>query len=454
MNALLRAVAGRDIFARAARGAGWTALGFVGTQGLRFASNLLLTRLLFPEAFGLMTLTMVFITGLAMLSDVGLGPSVMQHRRGDEEDFLNTAWTIQVIRGFALWAATGLLALPAAWFYGEPILAQILPVAGFALVISGFNPTTLISANRHLLLGRMTGLELLNQVISFIILLALTWWLRSVWALVIGGVISSASYLLLARLLLPGQRNRFHWEPAAINDLVHFGKWIFLSTALGFFVAQGDKIILGKYLSVEMLGIYNIGYFLASFPLLLAGAVIARILIPLYREGSPSSSPESFRRIRWMRFVLTAGVMTMLIATALAGVALIDFLYDPRYAAAGGIVVMIACVQMFQLVSLTYDQSALAAGDSRSYFVLFVARAAFQLAGLLTGLWFAGLPGAMAGQAVAAVATHGFVIWLARRHGSWDPLHDAIFGVLAILLAATALWMNRDAVMVLEAWAR
>ena len=57
------------------------------------------------------------------------------------------------------------------------------------------------------------------------------------------------------------------WERGAAHELVHFGKWIFLSTVCGFLVAQGDKLILGKYLSLDALGIYNIGYFLASFPI-------------------------------------------------------------------------------------------------------------------------------------------------------------------------------------------
>ncbi len=453
MNVFRRALTGKSIFARAVRGASWTVVGFGTMQAVRLASNLVLTRLLFPEAFGLMALVGVFITGLTMLSDVGLGPSVMQNKRGDEEDFLNTAWTIQVLRGFALWVGTCALALPLAYLYGEPTLAQILPVAGLALVVSGFNPTRLLSANRHLLLGRITGLELLNQIISLAVLVGLTWWMRSVWALVIGGVISSVVYLILANLLLPGRPNRFRWEAAAVDDLIHVGKWIFFSTALGFLISQGDKLILGKYLSIDMLGIYNIGYFLASFPLLLGGAVITRILIPLYREGPPASSPENFRKIRWMRFALSAGVMGMMTVMAFGGVLLIQFLYDPRYAAAGGIVVLIACVQMFQLVGLTYDQSALAAGDSRSYFTLFVARASLQIASLLIGIEVAGLLGALAGQGLAVIVTHIFIVWLARRYRAWDPLHDVVFASLAIVLATTALRLNWEAVVALSTWA-
>ena len=87
----------------AMRGAIWTFVGYGVGQSLRLGSNLILTRLLVPEMFGLMSLINVFILGLSLFSDIGVGPSIIQHKRGDEPEFYNTAWTLQVIRGGALW---------------------------------------------------------------------------------------------------------------------------------------------------------------------------------------------------------------------------------------------------------------------------------------------------------------------------------------------------------------
>src|SRR3989442_984776 len=100
--------------ARAMRGMVWAFSSYGVNQFLRLASNLVLSRLLAPKAFGLMALVAVFLSGLQMFSDVGIRPSIIQNRRGDEPDFLNTAWTIQVIRGTALWLLSCLIAWPAA----------------------------------------------------------------------------------------------------------------------------------------------------------------------------------------------------------------------------------------------------------------------------------------------------------------------------------------------------
>ena len=86
--------------------------------------------------------------------------------------------------------------------------------------------------------------------------------------------------------LLPGTPNRFHWDREAAAELIRFGKWIFPSTIVGFAIAPGDKAILGKYLTLEQPGIYNIAFFLASFPLSLGIAVMSRVMIPVYRGAS------------------------------------------------------------------------------------------------------------------------------------------------------------------------
>ena len=126
-------------------------------------------------------------------------------------------------------------------------------------------------------------------------------------------------------------------------------------------------------------------------------------------------------KIRRMRMGLTAAVMAMLTIMALIGPALIDLLYDDRYAEAGPIIVMISCAQMFSLVILTYEQAALARGDSRRFFSgSSPFRATVQTGCFVTGAALAGLPGALLGQAIAFVLAYPAVAALARHTGVWD----------------------------------
>ena len=185
----LRAFQGNFLTARVLRSSSWIIVGFGGAQFFRLASNLILTRILFPEAFGMMTIVTAVIVGLMMFSDVGAGPAIARSPRGDDPSFLDTAWTLQIIRGFLLFGLTLLLAGPLADFYGKPELASYLPVAGIALVISGFFPTRIETASRHLLIGRLTVLDLLSQLIGIVGMVALAVATQSVMSLVIGPVI-------------------------------------------------------------------------------------------------------------------------------------------------------------------------------------------------------------------------------------------------------------------------
>lgn len=453
MPTVLDRLRGGGLFARAGRAAGLTAAGFVAAQVLRLAANLVLTRLLFPEAFGLMALVTVVLVGLAMLSDVGLGPAIAQHGRGDEADFLDTAWTLQVIRGVLLWLATLVLAWPVAALYAAPELALLLPVAGLSLFLNGFLPTRIETAVRHLRLGRVTAIDLAAQSAGIAAMIAAALATGSVWALVVGTLAGSLAKLLLALRFLPGRPNRLRWEREAVRALVRFGTWIFLSTALAFLISQGDRAILGTMLPLGPLGIYNIGYFLASVPSLLGTAVVGRVMIPLYRETPPQAPAAPRLRLRRMRAAMTAGLMMLVLALAFLGVPLVGLLYDPRYDAAGGVVVAIALIQLPQVIGLSYDQAALAAGDSRGFFALFAARAAVQLGAFVAGLILGGLPGALLGQGLAMVATHGLIIRLARRHRVWDAAHDGAFALVAVVGGAAAAWAGWPALRGLGAFA-
>lgn len=425
---------GTSIKARLLRSSGWISIGYIASQAIRLGSNLILTRVLFPEAFGLIALVTVFIVGLTMLSDIGVAPSIQQSARGDDPAFIDTAWTIQAVRGGVLWLLCWPLGIFVAWIYDDVRLETMLPVAGLSLLISGFNPTRIETASRHLTLGRVTLIDLAAQIAGLVLLIWLAVTMKSVWALVIGGVFSSLIRLVFMDRFLPGPRNRFHWSPQDASELIHFGKWIFLSTLCGFVLAQGDKTILGKYLSMEMLGIYNIGYFMAGFPQALAARVMAQVMIPLHRECPPGASAANFAVVRKSRFMMTFLVLAMQFTLAFSGVWIVDLLYDDRFAAAGAVVVAIACMGIPYLIGMTYDYSALAQGDSRGLFHLLLAKVILQTTLFILGMEYYGLAGALSGLWLSQVLVHPLVIRLARKHGAWDPWHDLFYTVSSLIL--------------------
>ncbi|MFN6976836.1 MAG: oligosaccharide flippase family protein, partial [Gemmobacter sp.] len=255
----------------------------------------------------------------------------------------------------------------------------------------------------------------------------------------------------LTHAFLPGPRVRPGLDRAAAGELMGFGKWVFLSTLCGFLMTQGDKAILGRALTLDQLGIYNIGYFLASFPLLLGQSLVGRVLIPIYRETRLAADPAAAqRRLRRMRAGMTTLLLLPLLLLAFLATPLIGLLYDARYADAAGVMAALAAAHVMIIIGLTYDQAALAAGNSRGFFAVIATRSLVQTAAFLAGLWAGGLPGALLAYGLSAIALHVPIVLLARHHGVWDVRHDALAAGIALPLAVAALWQNRAALAALE----
>ncbi len=348
----------------ALRGSAITLIGYGVSSAIRFGSNLLITRLLFPEQFGIMALVNVFVTGLQLFSDIGIGPNIIQSERGDDPQFLNTAWTVQVSRGLILWVTACLVAWPLSRFYGRPQLAFLLPVTGFGALIGGFESTRLFTQNRRLALGRLTALEVITQFTGVVVMLIIAALTHSVWALVFSSLASATVRTTLSHTLLPGHPNRFAWDPAARKTLFDFGRWIFFSTALAFLSGQSDRLILGKLVSNATLGIYAIAVNLSGLPVTIIAQLSNRILYPITaaarRQGGKAWTTIRSNHSRLL--LLLAPIVAMGVVLAPPAVSL---LYRRPFWDVGPLAASLSIGTWLGAISTSYTIVLMAAGAPR-----------------------------------------------------------------------------------------
>lgn len=423
---------------KALAGSAWTLFGYGGAQVIRLGSNLVLAHLLFPAAFGVMALVTVFMQGLQMFSEVGIGPSIIQNRRGDDPAFLDTAWTIQVVRGFGLWAFTCLLAWPTAAFFGrnDPLakdLLYILPVIGISSILGGFNSTAVFSLNRHLQVGKATLLELVPQLISVIAMIAWAWLAPSVWALVGGWLFYSIVRLPMSHFLNRPMRNRFAWEPAAAQELMRFGKWIFLGTIVAFLAGSLDRILLGKLLTLEELGIYSIALTFARVGIEVSTRLSHTVLFPILSRSQDDPVTLVGQSIRARGLILLAGG-ALVCGFAISAPAFFRLLYDPRYATAGVVAQWLAILVWFTIVLSSMERVPLALGHPRALFISnLLTTLGYAIA--VPAYWVAGLPGFILGIAAGSLIAHLVLLrWVPLRRDDMlrqTCLYSLVFGLYA-----------------------
>lgn len=406
-------MSGSSLKSSAMRGSAWTLVGFTSSRMLRLASHLVLAWMLAPEIFGLMALVKVFMQGLTMFSDVGIGPSIIQNPRGNEPKFINTAFTIQIIRGFGLWIVTCLITLPYAWMYGrhDPEawqLLYLLPVAGVEAVIEGFNSPALATLKRDLRLGRLTALELGSQGGALVVMI--TWALihPTIWALVAGGLGGALCTMLLSHCLVPEYRVRPGWDRKCAEELFRFGKWIFLSTVFSFLAMNLDKVVLGNVISLTDLGLYSIAYVLAYLIISVSMAMGGRVLFPIYSKLQDDPSRLISVGLRARRVILWVGA-TACICFAIGAPLVFQTLWDDRYQGAAPIAQWMA-VNMWSLLLLaTMDRIPLALGNSHALFVGNMIQVSGIGFGALSYL-LAGMPGFIVGLSIGPYAAHLYLL--------------------------------------------
>jgi O-antigen/teichoic acid export membrane protein len=443
-------VAGRSLKKALMTSAAWTVAGWVVMQVVRFASNLILTRLLFPEAFGLMALVTVFLVGLHMFSDVGIGPSVVHNKRGDDPDFYNTAWTIQILRGLVLWLVSLVIAWPVALFYdrpGLPSLAWLLPVVGLATAVSGFESTALYTLDRRLAQGRRVALQVVNAIVILAVTVGVAWVYPSVWALVVGNLVAAVLETLGSHLLVPDVRNRLRWDRTALGDLVHFGKWIFFGTIFTFLGGQADRLVIGK-LSLLLLGVYHIGAMLTAIPSALLGTLSGQVVFPLYSRvlEMGRSVGETFARVHPPMAGFAAYMVSGLIAS---GPTFIRCAYDPRYAAAGWMVQVLALGAWFQMLEVLVDALLWGLGRAKVTAVSNAIKVLSLPVLAPLGYFLGGLEGMVLGFVATDFVRYGVSMWYIRRRGApilrYDLALTLLIGVVSLagLAAGQLLWPDR-----------
>jgi O-antigen/teichoic acid export membrane protein len=424
----------------AVRSTVWTLIGYGASQILRLGGNLVLTRLLVPEMFGLMALVQVYLIGLNLFSDIGIGLSIIQNKHGEDPAFLNTAWTIQVVRGFSLWICSLILAWPLAKFYGEPSLAIFLPVVSLSCILSGFNSTGMYTLNRKLLLGKLTVMELVVQVASLIIMVGIAFYNRTIWALVSGGLIASFLKMVWSHFLEENHRNRFAWNKTAIREIVSFGKWIFVSTAMTFLASQADRIILGKLFTLKLLGVYSIAAMMSEVPKQIVSKFSSNVMFPVISSYSHLPLHELRDKVlqkrRWLLWMLAS----LLLCLTCFGDLIINGLYDDRYQQAEWMLPLLALGMWPLLLHVTIDPCLFAVGKPKYvalgnllkfFYMLIVLPSSYALFGNL--------------GAVVAIALNDIPIYAAVNFGLYREeisglKQDLIATIILCVVLFVVLW--------------
>ncbi|KJZ60645.1 oligosaccharide flippase family protein [Pseudomonas fluorescens] len=358
---------------RAISAGAWNLGALVTSQAFRLGGNLIMARLLMPEMFGIMMIAITVSLVLHMLSDVGLRQNIIQSPRGDDPAFLNTVWTVQIVRGFILFVSTLLLAA-LAWYaqtinlwspnstYAAPELPLVLAVTGFSAIIVGFQSTKMDLAVRAFQQKKVVLTEFGSQVVGLVVMLAIGYFTRSIWSLVIAGLVQSMVNTLLGHFWFEGPSNRLRWERAALDELVGFGRWILLSSAVGVLAMYGDRVWFGGSMTPAELGVYSIAVLILGAVQLALQKIVGAVALPAFSEATRTNDTARLHALYYRLKLMLDLACLFLCGLFLTGSPLlISILYDERYAEAGNMMAILS-LSFFTMRYLLSNQVWIALG--------------------------------------------------------------------------------------------
>lgn len=400
---------------RILRAAGWSMAAYVAGYGLRLVSSLVMTRLLAPEMFGVMAVATVVLVVTAMLCDVGLRQAVVQSSRGDDQLFLDTAWSLQIIRGVVIsvvccigafgiaWAAEAGHFLPGS-VYGDPALPGIIAVMSLTAAILGFQSTKSMSSERHLNQRRLAMVELISQGVALAVAAIAGYLTHSIWSFVISALLAAVVNVALTHLYLPGPPNRLRFDRSSFGELIGFGRWIFVSSLFTVLAANGDRILLAGWTDPAMLGLYVLAFNLVAMIDGAGGRLfwsVGTAAFSKIAQERPEAIRAAYYRSRLPFDVMYVGAAGLLYG---GGEAIVQLLYDERYAEAGRILQILSFGLLLSRFGLT---SALFLGLGRPQYLGLISgvKTLSLFLAVPAAYYFLGFEGAL-----WAIALHGVVV--------------------------------------------
>jgi O-antigen/teichoic acid export membrane protein len=308
--------AGQPLTHRAVKAGVWNFFLRGVVRGAGFLRNVIFARLLAPSDIGQFGIALVILSLVDRFSRSGIQTALIQ-KEDSIEEYLDTGWTVQMLRTTAL-AITCLAAAPwVAAFFGDPLAGPLVRGLAVYLFVNGLASPAMLLLRRSLEFQRQflirSSATIANLVVSVIAALAL----KSAWALMIGLISSAVATVVVSYIVFP-YRPKFRINHDQLRELSTFGRWIFVNNILFFLAYRGDNLVVGKLIGTTALGVYLLAYSISEAATVEISKMMTEVAMPAYSraQGSIDRVRRGFLTASELVLSVTAPVAVVLVVLA------------------------------------------------------------------------------------------------------------------------------------------
>jgi lipopolysaccharide exporter len=417
---------------------------------IKLGGSLILTRILRPEAYGIITILMSVTFVVELIADTNVTLFIIRDKRAEEPRYLNTAWTLQfgraMLNGVFLFFCAPLIS---EHVYHTPDLTNPLRFICIWYFVAGLQsmsfPIAIRRKRSRIIMYSELGATFLSS--SFAVIYC--YYSRSYWGLVYATVLQRATLTVMTHLFFPELRPKLQMDWAAAREILGFTKFTMPSSFITLALSQFDKIVFLRLFDLRLLGIYG-----------LAGNIAAPVESLIIKISNMVLYPRCAHDFRtdqntyWMKYYtdnVKVFFSILFVPAAIGGGArlLVSLLYDSRYAMAGPILQAFMLRAMLLAIAAPAEDLLLASGESQVMLMGNICRAVGMLIGSLVGYYFFGFLGFVYGVALSGLPPLIYYLWLQRRKKILIPRYEMY---KAAFLCAVALTTYVASSLLLMVW--
>jgi lipopolysaccharide exporter len=282
MNATSKKMLGEEnLTRRTLRGGLWMLLGRSCRWCLGLFRTVVLARLLAPDDFGLFGIAFLALGMLETFSRTGMWEALVR-KSGDINPYLDTVWTIGLIRAAGIGTLLFFSAPAIASFFNAPGAEALVQASGLILALQSLSNIGVVFFEKEIEYGRVVTLEVSRTLVELLAAIASYFIFRNAWALMTGRISGELAYCLLSYRIHP-YRPKLSLSPGSAKVLFSYGKWILFSSILFYSVTQGGDFLVGKVLGVTVLAFYQMAFRFSSL-------ISTEIMMPVLKVTLPAYS--------------------------------------------------------------------------------------------------------------------------------------------------------------------
>ncbi len=332
--------------------------GNAATSLMLLVRNLLVARLIPVTDYGIAATFAIAMAAVEMASALGLQQQIVQARDGDDPRFQAALQGFQVLRGALAAAALFFLATPLAGFLGVPEVAWAYQLLACVPLLNALQHFDIHRLNREMVFAPVVLTGAVPALVSLILVWPLAAWLQD-YRVMLWAIIAQAVLMTLFSHLTARRRYALVWDRAVMGESLRFGWPLLVNGLLLFVVFQGDKLIIGRVMGMEVLALFAMGVTLTLTPSLVMAKSAQNFLLP---QLSQAADPTDLARVTLETGILMAVVLTC--GLVLCGPWLIDLILGAKYADLTPLLLWFALLQALRVLKAGPAIVAMAAGET------------------------------------------------------------------------------------------